>query len=232
MKKIINILLCIFLIAGYSCTEIDNYDGPDSTLQGQLTDKVTGKNYITETGGVQLMLEELSWSDTPAPQYFGCKPDGSFFNSRLFSGHYRVTPEQGAFWPIQGVEADIANVTTLNFEIEPFLHVFIDDYTLTGTVLTVKCHITEAKPSYNIRDIRLFVNNTSFVGDGAKINSNGYQNAVINVNKLWTAVPNDIYTFTLDLQITGRTLYFRAGARVNSPAPKYNYSEIIKIDVP
>src|SRR5258708_7831104 len=104
MKNIIIasiILLALGSVAG--CSKSDNYPGPNAGFQGKLIDATDAKNnFLTETGSVQIKLEELSWSETPTPQYIPSKNDGTFEDTRLFSGHYRVTPVNGAFWPVEG----------------------------------------------------------------------------------------------------------------------------------
>src|ERR1700743_1421068 len=88
------------LFLGSSCTKTDNLAGPDSAFQGNIIDSVTGKNLVTETGGVQIQLKQLSWSANPDPYYIPSKPDGTFEDTRIFSGTYGVFPTQGAFWPV------------------------------------------------------------------------------------------------------------------------------------
>jgi hypothetical protein len=59
MKKAIILGLGLLFI-GASCTKVDNYPGPDSAFQGNIIDSVTGKNMLTETGGVNIMLKGRS----------------------------------------------------------------------------------------------------------------------------------------------------------------------------
>src|ERR1700743_1655297 len=106
MKKAI--IAAFVLMACYSCAKTDNYASPNATFQGNLIDSVTGQNLLTETGGAQLMLKQLSWSATPDPYYIPTKPDGSFEDTRIFSGNYSVIPTQGAFWPTDSIVKQIS----------------------------------------------------------------------------------------------------------------------------
>ncbi|MEO6915553.1 MAG: DUF3823 domain-containing protein, partial [Chitinophagaceae bacterium] len=124
MKKLfLNIAVVSIIVAGQSCSKKpDNYAAPAETLMGSVIDSTTGKSLQTETGsgGIRLRLDELSWSATPTPYYFYAKQDGTFNNTKIFKGKYRVSAE-GPFVPImqstsdKSVTIDIAGVVTQNF---------------------------------------------------------------------------------------------------------------------
>ena len=235
MKNILKTAIFLLLIvANYSClSEIDNYPEPKETLKGTIIDKYTGLPLITETGGLRIKLEELSWSDTPNPLYFGNKQDGTYFNSMLFKGHYRITAESGPFIPLTDtVEVDIDGVTEHDFVVEPYLHLNINDVQIVDTTFTVKFNITSETSMYKVLDAKVFVNNTTFVGDGAKIQD--YSSQVIDLSTtLSELVYVTEYSFKVPLLKRGRTYYMRVGARVDDPiAKKYNYSEIKEIKIP
>ena len=235
MKNILKTAIFLLLIvANYSClSEIDNYAEPKETLKGSIIDKYTGLPLITETGALRIKLEELSWSDKPSPQYFGNKQDGTFFNSKLFKGHYRITAESGPFVPLTDtVELDINGVTVHDFEVEPYLHLNITDLQQVDTVFTVKFNITTETNMYKVLDAKVFVNNTTFVGNGANIRD--YSMQVIDFS---TTLSELVYLTEYSFKVTqlkrGRTYYMRVGARVDDPvAKKYNYSEIKEIKIP
>lgn len=235
MKKIFNgFLITMISVLVVSCTKPDNYPGPDSTFEGRIIDKTTGTNYITETGGAQIKLEQLSWSATPTPQYIPSKSDGTYEDSKLFSGHYRVTPTQGAFWPVTGEELDIKGTTTKDFQVTPYLKIANLTYSLSGTTLTMKFNlqvpITQGLP--NILDIKPFVNTTAFVGNGGTISQYTDPN-VITLNSAWNdTIAGTTYTINVTNLKTGRTFYARVGARVDDSFKQFNYSEVIKVVVP
>lgn len=235
MKNVLKITISLVLmIVGYSClTDIDNYEEPGETLKGTIIDKFTGMPMLTETGAVRIKLEEISWSDTPSPQYFGNKQDGTFFNSRLFKGRYRVNVESGPFVPLTDtIEVDVDGVTEQNFTVEPYLHLHITDLQVVDTTFTVKFNITSELNMYQLLNAKVFVNNTHFVGDGAKI-----QEYSIRTIDLSTTLNEIIYLTEYSFKVTelkrGRTFYVRVGARVDDPiAKKYNYSEILEVKIP
>ena len=235
MRHIFKLLIGLLLIVtNYSClSEIDNYSEPNETLKGTIIDKTTGNPLITETGALRIKIEELSWNATPTPQYFGNKQDGTFFNSKIFKGHYRITAENGPFIPLTDtVEVDIKGVTLHDFVVEPYLHLNITDLQIADTIFTVKFNITSESNMYKVLDAKVFVNNTSFVGDGANIKD--YSAQKINFS---TTLAEMVYLTEYSFKVTqlkrGRTYYMRVGARVDDPiVKKYNYSEIKEIKIP
>jgi hypothetical protein len=135
------ILFYIALFALLSCTscglfELDNYDEPAETLQGEVVD-TEGNPVLTDQGseGIAVRLTELSYGDNVTPNAdFYCMPDGKFQNTRLFKGRYNIRID-GPFIPIlrednRGVPladetqtVDIQGVTKVKFEVQPFLKV-------------------------------------------------------------------------------------------------------------
>lgn len=234
MKKIFKYLFFITIaFTVTSCmTDIDDFNSPKETLKGTVYDKFTGKPMMTETGHMRIKLEELSWSDTPTPQYFGNKQDGTYFNSMIFKGHYRVTLENGPFVPIDPVEIDIKGTVTQDFTVEPYLHLEITDIIQNGTSATVKFKISSEVDMYQVTDAKVFVNNTSFVGNGAYISDYGRNELDLKGMTNATIYATE-HSMTIDGLKSGRKFYLRAGARVADPIVKgYNYSEIKEITIP
>lgn len=139
MKKISFYILSLTMLTLTSCNlfELDNYDEPNETLQGEVVDAETGEAVLTDQGseGIRVRLIENSWGDnvTPNPDFY-CMPDGTFQNTRLFKGTYNVRVD-GPFIPLlreddRGVPladetqtVDIQGLTNVKFEVQPFLKV-------------------------------------------------------------------------------------------------------------
>lgn len=131
------VLFAVMSLSSCEMFELDNYDLPDETLQGEVVDRETGEPILTDQGGegIRVRLTELSWSDnaTPNPDFF-CMPDGTFQNTKLFEGTYNVRID-GPFIPLireddRGVPLadetqtmDIEGVSNVRFEVQPFLRV-------------------------------------------------------------------------------------------------------------
>ncbi|WP_276371772.1 DUF3823 domain-containing protein [Chryseolinea sp. H1M3-3] len=139
MKKLSSYILLLALFPFSSCSlfELDNYEEPTETLQGEVVDSETGEPVLTDHGseGIRVRLTELSWGDnvTPNPDFF-CMPDGKFQNTKVFKGTYNVRID-GPFIPLireddRGVPladetqtVDIQAVTNVKFEVQPFLKI-------------------------------------------------------------------------------------------------------------
>ena len=160
--------------------------------------------------------------------------DGTFKNSKLFKGHYRVSIKGGAFWAVPPVELDIDKGTTYDFSLTPYLYITNFTHKLDSTTLTLRFNMQApiaGMPS--ITEIQPYVNTTEMVGPGASIRdfSEVY---IIAVNKEWADMsPADRSPeFVIPNLIRGRTFYVRVGVRFNNDDKSSNLSEIIKIDVP
>ena len=86
-------LFALFSLTSCSLFELDNYELPAETVQGQVVDVATGEPVLTDQGseGIRVRLLETSWGDnaTPNPDFF-CMPDGSFQHTKLFKGRYNI----------------------------------------------------------------------------------------------------------------------------------------------
>lgn len=239
MKKLIyNLSACCILFIMGSCMEIDNYDGPKETFRGKLIDATTNEAFLCEQGLINLRLEELSWSDTPDPQSIPSKPDGTFNDSKLFKGHYRVFPYEGPFWTTDTIEVDIKGVTERDFTLTPYLKITNVEYKVEGTTLTYKCKINapltenKGKRLPRILDLRAFINITPFVGNGSNIGDFSNESEV-KIESDWSdEIGETVYTGKISNLLSGRTFYVRMGARVDDSFRRYNYSEIVEIKIP
>ena len=115
MKKLSNYIVILIIALTSSCS-IDNYEEPGETVYGEIIDINTGKPIRTAVYDCMIQLEDLSWSDSPAPMTFTSKPDGTFLNTKVFRGKYRVTPVYGPFIPVEGKEVEIKGKTQVSFK--------------------------------------------------------------------------------------------------------------------
>ena len=85
-KMIKGIMTASVLLAGFGCSKVDNYAAPNAAFQGNIIDSVTGQNLLTETAGAEIELLQTSWVANPDPYYIPSKQDGSYQDTRIFSG--------------------------------------------------------------------------------------------------------------------------------------------------
>jgi uncharacterized protein DUF3823 len=238
MKKLLiyTIISAGLLFLGVSCTKSDNYPAPDSAFQGNIIDSVTGKNLLTETGGVQIELKQLSWSSNPSPYDIPSKPDGTFEDTRIFSGHYSVVPTKGAFWPVDSTVTDIKGNAKKDFTVVPYLEItnLTHVQNADSLVMTFQLQAPRTDGLPQLKTANLFVNNTPYVGSGAFIQNLYTQtSASVNINSNWNnAIATTTYrTVVHNLQL-GWTYYARVGVKLNDSYQKYDLSDIVKVVMP
>jgi hypothetical protein len=171
MKKIAYYILFCALFSFSSCElfDLDNYDEPAETLQGEVVDAATGERVLTDQGseGIRVRLTELSWEGIETPTHnpdFFCMPDGSFQNTKLFKGKYNIRID-GPFIPLvredeRGVPladetqtVDISGVTKVKFEVQPFLKIeWVGEPTVSNGKITAKVRVTRAVSEADFRN--------------------------------------------------------------------------------
>lgn len=253
MKKLIyhTALFACILLAAACNKEYDDYPEPAETLAGNIKDAASKNNLQSEAGdrGMRLVLEELSWSATPTPYYFFAMQDGSFRNTKIFKGNYRISVE-GPFVPLVQYDGsgnitvdkrktmDVAGNTNVDFEVEPFLNVeWVGEpvYNSTDQTISVQVRFTRGTANTafhaNVTDVFLFVSPNTYVGN------NNYDNKYsVQVNYGGTSGNDQLgqtVTLTTKDKLPGsRKFFLRIGARIDYGLKYYNYTTVKTIDIP
>src|ERR1700754_1881409 len=169
MKTLIGrILVGAFILASAACTKTDNYDGPNASFQGNIVSSAGG-NLLTSTNSTQIRLQQVGWT---TPQTIPSKIDGTFQDTKLFKGNYKVIPTGGAFWPVTDtILVNIDKDTKRDFTVTPYIIIKNFTTSLSGTTLTLKFDIIApiAAGLPAIKDVQPYVNTTKLVGAGASI---------------------------------------------------------------
>lgn len=270
-NKIVSFILFFGLISLSSCDlfEIDNYNSPSETLKGEVVDVATGEPVLTDQGseGIRVRLTEVSYGDnvTHNPDFY-CKPDGSFQNTKLFKGTYNIRID-GPFIPIVRDDADgipiadesktmqIAGVTSVKFEVQPFLKVeWVSEPTVSNGVITARVRVTRAVSEadfqakiepmgnysssfLNVTDVQLFVSYSSSVGYRAK--DERWSNEIDYTGSAFNSLLGQVITIQSNGVIpSGRIVYVRAASRINYDTPagsgtrRWNYNEAKEVVIP
>ncbi|WP_163325399.1 DUF5013 domain-containing protein [Draconibacterium mangrovi] len=241
MKKILYIILGVILVSVTSCLDIDNWDEPDVKVHGNVIDSYTGENLLSSQGEWGIRIWERTWTESvPNNQNLTVKQDGSYNNSKLFAGTYDMLPYGGPFWPvdtIKGVSFD--GNTQQDFTVTPYLRLTDFEVSLNGLKLMLKCRLNapvrEGLP--NLVEIKPFLSLNTFCGATNNISIGEYNNMRKQINKSWEeevgdAETSDVYRIGPMPVKAGYTYYVRLGANVNDANRKYNYTEIVKVEVP
>jgi hypothetical protein len=256
MKRIFWIITVLLFTSWLSgCKKFDNYSGPTQTIMGQIIDSSTGQPFQTIDGDMSLEAWELSWGtktgNVVTPNYWNVLYDGTFSDTKVFTGTYRVYPVNGAFVPLIYTDAsgnavdngsDTVNVqggkTTFNFVVSPFLKVeWVGDPVINpDTTLTVTCRISRgtAIPDriFDVTDVWLFVSTTEYVGNGSFDSKTSTQ-----INYSGTsgdAILGQTISITTKAPLEGdRPYYIRVGARTaDNVNRRYNYNAPKQISIP
>jgi hypothetical protein len=241
MKNIIYIMLGVLSMAIASCMEIDNWNEPTTQVHGRIIDSYTGENILTTQGDWGIRVWERTWTaTTPNHQTLVVKQDGSYNNSKLFAGTYDMLPYGGPFWPVDTIkDVSFKGTTEQDITVTPYLQLIGFEASLTGLKLTLTCQlkapIRDGLP--NLVEIKPFLSLTPFCGASSFIDIGEYNNQRKQINKPWMEEVGDVETSGTyrisGLPVkAGYTYYVRLGANVNDANRKYNYTEIIKIEVP
>ncbi len=242
--------LCLVVVAGSSCSKIDNYPAPSDTINGSTIDEVTGATVQTEVGGggTRVELLETSYSSNPVPIYFQSMQDGTFNNTKVFGATYKVSV-QGPFVPliqtdsIGNVLTDssktivLKNTATLNFKVQPFLRVeWVGKPVFNAdSTVTVQVKITRGtnNPNYQqpITDVNLYVCNTKYDAN------NNYDPRYSTLTSYSGTSGNSVLGQTITITTVGGALpaqdvFFRVGARINAGLDEYNYSTPVGLTYP
>jgi hypothetical protein len=169
MKKIINysvLLLCaIFTV---SC-EVDNYEGPDATIQGTVYDHL-GQPLQVSHGAEIIRTREISWAKDSATyignQTLHVQQDGTYRNTKWFAGTYRMLPRAGAFFPYDdallddddaGELVEINGTVTRDFTVTPYLTVEWVKKPVVTAGNYIECSVRfhrNQKGSYGMPDVK------------------------------------------------------------------------------
>jgi hypothetical protein len=178
-------------------------------------------------------MQQIGWT---APQTIPSKFDGSFQDTKLFKGGYKVLPVGGAFWPVYDtVTVNLGQGTRHDFTVTPYLVINNFKTALNGTTLTltfdIDAPVVAGLPT--IKDAQPYVNTTSLVGTGASIRDYSDVNAVtINKEFIDLTPAQKSMTLTVPNLIPGRTFFVRVGVRLSDSFNSSNFSNIVEIDVP
>jgi hypothetical protein len=160
------IFSCLFLAV--SC-EIDNYDGPDATIQGTVYDHLNQPFQVNHGAGI-IRLLEVSWiidsTTYVGRQTLNVRQDGTYINTKWFSGEYLMMPYSGAFFPYDDEHQDrdeagelvkISGTTTKDFHVTPYLTVeWVKKPVVTdGNYIECSARFTRnQKAGYEMPDVR------------------------------------------------------------------------------
>ena len=183
MKKILCLFLGAAILSLSSCFKLDNWDEPDCTIHGTVTDSYTGQPLLSSQNDWQIRTWERSWGEKGATtnQDLRIKQDGTYQNTKYFAGTYDILPYNGPFWPMDTIKNfKISGSTELNFTVTPYVQIkdFSCEFGPTSEdgypTLIFKCKVRApllSKDGSNLPRpmyLRCFLSWTVFCGNGSE----------------------------------------------------------------
>lgn len=228
MKSIFsNAAVAIILSLSFVSCELDNYDGPDAQIYGEVRDIETGKLIQQDINGSKIMYEELGY-ENPDRQQMIFKVSGEYRNNLMFSGKYDIYFEESNFVipePLEAYEIKPGE-NRLDFQVMPYVRISDASVRREGTELVATFTVTPTVDS-NVSRVGFFGHIDYIVGD-----SYALDRATQDVNE---SFKDQSRTYTLRMPVssfkTGQAYYFRVGAVVDVPNAKYNYAPSVRLKI-
>jgi|SRR5690554_763880 len=224
-------LMALTMVASgiLSSCELDNYDGPDATLQGSFIDGETQELVQQDIiRGTMVKIIEHGY-DPVAPQYIRAQPEGTYVDKMLFPNTYTIQPERGNFVQVEPQEIVIKGETTLDFVVTPYIRVKEASIAKVGDKILATFKLQQNVPN-NVGRIGLYVHPEPIVGEPIRtIASEMAINAVVDPEQ----------TFTLEIDVpsnssrleAGKQYFFRIGALIDVPEAKFNYAPSVRLGI-
>lgn len=250
LNKYLSLLLMVLLV---SACEMDNYDGPDAQIDGKIYDH-NGQPLRVGHGSSIIRIREISWLDDPNNTYVGNQTlkvmyDGTYRNTKMFSGEYLMMPYAGAFFPYDedtdeaGDQVKIKGKITKDFTVTPYLSVeWVKEPTLTADKY-IECSVKfkrNQKDSFKMPDVReawLYVTRTITGGENML---EYYPSKFELTNDMEGEVL--IFKTTKPMKYNGMNVFVHVGMNCQTvpgdPETNYpgmgasNYTSIVKVAVP
>ncbi len=231
MKKILTTVAFIMPFALLSCS-LDNFDAPDAAISGGFYDDVTGELILQDiVNGTKIKYEEYGYSN-PEQQNMVVKNDGTYRNSKIFSGTYDFYFEESNFIPpvrLIGYEIHKGE-NTLDFHVQPYIRITGALIRKEGNKIVARFNVSPTTSNYQVKEVGLFAHSDYAVGaDLSTVRTKANVNAVIE----------DSQSYTLEINLDdnsdnlkpGKSYYFRVGALIDAAGAKYNYAKTVKITI-
>lgn len=219
MKNKLIWILGLFLSAGLVSCDNDNFEEPQSTLQGRIV--YQGEALPVAYNQVNFQLWEPGWQ-LRSPINVQVDQDGSF-SQLLFNAPYKliIQPAQGPFRSIKNTASNSDTIMvnlngsqTLDIEVMPYYMIRNPQLTAAGRSLTANFKlekiITDANAK-NVERVSLYVSKTMFVDQGNNLAAKDLAgSAITDMNSISLNVtvpaitPNQNYVFArVGLKIAG-----------------------------
>jgi len=225
-------VLIVFALLASSCkNEIDNYPAPDGGIIGTVYDMDTNQPIPLPVGGGSGTMVSLFEQKTNATASidFRANQDGTFVNSKVFNGYYRVYVN-GPFVGVCEGFTTIKGQTQFDLRAIPFSRISAEASISEDNKVSINYQVEKADATFTLNEISVMWN----FAPGVDVNSSNY--AAINAKG---TQPNGTHMFDLltskifaenhyKIQANHNKIYIRVAAKVNNVI---NYSKVLELIV-
>lgn len=220
LKNNLGLIIMLF-ICTLGCQK-DNYKFPSSSLQGMIVDQATGEAVplqIINGGALQLFQTDLVENSTSINSSFHA--DGSYTNTLLFDGNYRIVVN-GPFLYSDTLRVAIIGDTNMNIPVLPYLQIDSEIVQVTANKITIRVRPVASDSNKNTKIARI----AAVIGTTNSLDINFYgQRMLTNTEQ----IPNpNLLTqwqeYTFEGLTPATTYYIRGAARTINTGNFYNYT--------
>lgn len=132
------IVPCLVGLALATSCSIDNYEAPNGGIYGQVLDQKTGElvpQPVEAETGLKLRLFEADNALCRAQDFYAIK-EGTFRNSQLFNGPYKLAFEGANFYPIDTIQVRLNGLTKKDVQVTPYCRIHVKSIALSGDSIT------------------------------------------------------------------------------------------------
>ena len=170
MKKIISVLSCAltlsFAVSSCSWFKLDNQDGWDASVEGQILDATTNQPIQFEQGISTITVVEKGWK-AEANQNWNVKSNGSYKNALVFAGQYTMNTLSSNFVAEPQTFELNKGSNTVNFKVTPYVRIEDVHFDMEDGKIKATCKVSSTVPSVNnIGEVRLCIAVDRFVRFG------------------------------------------------------------------
>lgn len=223
MKKIWNICSLLSLALLVASCGLDNYDEPQSILEGRITYEGNPLGLKGTNGGIKVQLYQDGYANHDPITVYATQ-DGTF-SAILFDGPYKlVTKDKNGPWVNNRdtMYIEVKGKTQCEVKVTPYFIISDEKVTMTDNIVSGTCNIQQVVQDAKINQAMLLVSQTTFVDENTNI-------ARLNLSN----INSGITEFSLDVSNnknvqSARALFARIGVKATG-ADQAVYSEIFRL---
>ena len=167
IKNMAFALLTLFAVTSCDLLEIDNYDGPNATIEGKILDIETGELVEQDIiDGAQIEFIEHGF-ENPETQYMVIKNNGTYRNNVMFAGSYTMSLMRGNFVSVKDQEVVVKGNTVYDFRVQPYIRIKNASIQKNGSKVVAKFRL-EKTVDQEVAEVALYGHREPNVGEPLK----------------------------------------------------------------